>query len=386
LTFITATQIHSGKSWLPEGTVLEISDGGRIENIHPGATIPPENIKRYEGILCPGFVNAHGHLELSHLKGQIAEGGGLVDFIRAVMALRSSFSAEEKEAAIGAALAEMKEKGIVAIGDIANSPDTLGFRRGAGMHIHTFIEALGFTEEKAADRFSFSEQLYQRFAAQEADFILRQSIGPHAPYSISEKLFSLLNAYGAGQTLSIHSQETAAENEWYERKAGGLQHFYEALSIDTGFFRPSGKTSLQTWLPWLDRPARLILVHNTFISEADIAFLGRPEQDIFLCLCPRANLYIERRLPPVALLDASGLDICLGTDSLASNHSLSILSEMQQLYQHFPDISIEKLIRWATWNGARALDMEGRIGSFSEGRKPGILLMDEALDKVEVIA
>lgn len=386
MKFLTATQIHNGKTWLPEDTVLEVSDEGRIVHILKAASVPPDQVLHYEGILCPGFVNAHGHLELSHLKGQIAEGGELVHFIRAVMALRSSFSAAEKEKAIAAALEEMKQNGIVALGDIANSPDTVTFRPGAGMHIHTFIEALGFTEEKAGDRFSFSEKLYRQFAAQKGAFILRQSIVPHAPYSISGKLFNLINASGAGRTLSIHNQETAAENEWYERKTGGLQDFYEALSIDTGFFRPSGKTSLQTWLPWLDRAARLILVHNTYISEADIDLLKRQEQDIFLCLCPNANLYIERRLPPVALMDAKGMDLCLGTDSLASNHGLSILSEMRQLHRHFPDISLEKLIRWATWNGARALNIEDVAGHFSEGGQPGILLINQALDNVEVIA
>ncbi len=120
---------------------------------------------------------------------------------------------------------------------------------------------------------------------------------------------------------------------------------------------------------------RTLLVHNTFTSEADIRFALSTHQHLFWCLCPNANLYIENRLPDVMLMMNQGLTITLGTDSLASNHQLSILAEMYTLQQHL-DIPFEVLLRWATLNGAAFLGLDNLFGSLQPGRKPGIILIE----------
>jgi cytosine/adenosine deaminase-related metal-dependent hydrolase len=91
--------------------------------------------------------------------------------------------------------------------------------------------------------------------------------------------------------------------------------------------------------------------------------------------CPNSNLYIENQLPPVFLFRKENLNICLGTDSLASNHELSVLAEMITLQIHFPEIKLEELVCWATLNGAKALKMENRFGSFEVGKNPGVNLI-----------
>lgn len=374
LSYLSAARIHNGLEWLPAGTVIETGPAGSITALHPAGVIPAEQVQHFDGILCPGFVNAHCHLELSHMKGAIAEGNKLVPFLQAVMTGRNNFSATDKTTALEAAIAETRQNGIVAVGDIANGTDTLAFRQEAGFHIHTFVESIGFTDTNTAGRFAYSVQVYEQFAAQEShNRLLRQSIVPHAPYSVSGSMFEHIDRFDPGSILSVHNEETEAENDLYRNKNGAMFDLYQTLHIDAAFFHPSGKTSLQTYVPLLDKAHPLILVHNTFMEADDITFLEQSGREVYLCLCPRANWYIERRLPPVLQFAASGLPVCLGTDSLASTHSLSIWAEINMLQKHFPELTLEQLLCWATYNGARALHMESVIGSIAPGKQPGII-------------
>lgn len=349
-----------------------------INAVLKAGAVRSEEVKHFEGMLCPGFVNAHCHLELSHMKGVVEEGNRLVPFLQAVMLGRNNFSAEEKATALQAALNETRNNGIVAVGDIANGPDTLPFREKAGFHIHTFVESIGFTETNLEDRFAWPVNVFGKFSGQQSgSHVLRQSIVPHAPYSVSKGMFALIDHFEPGSLISIHNEETQAENDFYSNKTGEMFDLYQALNIDTAFFQSSGKTSLQTYLPYLDPAHPVILVHNTFTNQEDLDWLNASGRNIFLCLCPNANWFIERRLPQVGLLMERGLPICLGTDSLASNHQLSIWSEVQLLQKHFPEIALEVLLRWATFNGALALNMESIVGSFEPGKKPGVVNIKE---------
>jgi aminodeoxyfutalosine deaminase len=376
LKYYSATKIHNGNHWLPQGSIIAITSDGCIQQILQHNDVDTEKVIHYDGILCPGFVNAHCHIELSHMKGAIAEGDTLVPFLQSVMLGRNQFSEEDKKTAILAALQEMKTNGIVAVGDIANATDTLEYRPAAGFHIHTFVEAIGFTEENTTQRFEWPTQVFNRFKEQQPERegqILKQSIVPHAPYSVSESMFKLINDFEGDSILSIHNEETAAENEFYKNKTGQMFDLYETLKIDVSFFNASGKTSLQTYLPFLSLSHPLILVHNTFMNPEDLALLKENNRMVTLCLCPNANWYIERKMPPVKLFMESGLPICLGTDSYASNHQLSIWSEIQTIQKHFPEISLEQLLVWATSNGAKALGMEHLVGTLETGKKPGLL-------------
>jgi aminodeoxyfutalosine deaminase len=282
LNYLSADRIHDGKNWLPAGTIIEIANDGTIVAIHAPGAIPVEQVRHVEGILCPGFVNAHCHLELSHMKDAIAEGHKLVPFLQAVMTGRNTFTEAGKTEALQRAIADMRRNGIVAVGDIANGTDTLAHRPTAGLHIHTFVESIGFTETKAADRFAYAEQVYHQFAQQESEaYRLRQSIVPHAPYSVSAPLFSLINSFDQGGLLSIHNEETEAENELYRSKEGDMFQLYQTLNIDASFFQPSGKTSLQTYLPLLPDRNPVILVHNTYIDREDLDFLAHSGKEIY---------------------------------------------------------------------------------------------------------
>ncbi len=116
--------MHTGKEWAGQDAVLLTTEEGIIIDILPPSDAG-EEVQKLEGILCPGFVNAHCHLELSHLKGHIPPHTGMVDFLLQVMQLRR-FRMEEKLKSMDAALAEMKANGVVAVGDISNGTDSIG--------------------------------------------------------------------------------------------------------------------------------------------------------------------------------------------------------------------------------------------------------------------
>ena len=119
----------------------------------------------------------------------------------------------------------------------------------------------------------------------------------------------------------------------------------------------------------------LILVHNTFSDRETVRQILK-RGNTFWCLCPNANLYIENKVPPAVMLSSEGCEIVIGTDSLASNHKLSILSELKTLQSYFPSLKLEEMIRWATINGAKALGEEQSYGKIEPGKKPGLLLLE----------
>jgi cytosine/adenosine deaminase-related metal-dependent hydrolase len=182
----------------------------------------------------------------------------------------------------------------------------------------------------------------------------------------------LIDAHSDG-VICIHNQESREEDKYYLRKEGGVQDLLHTLGIDDSLFTPSGHSSLQTYLEWLSPTHPFIFVHNTYTSREDVQYAHKRLKQAYWCFCPNANLYIENTLPDIDMFISEGARICIGTDSLASNHSLSILSELQSIKKHYLHISWEILLQWATSTGAQALGMQGIIGNIEPGKKPGML-------------
>lgn len=374
---ISATYIFPvNKPPLKNGILICEDDGKILELIDTNGQLKEEaGLEHYSGILVPGFVNAHCHLELSHLKGKVPEKTGLGEFLGAINQLRNQ-DEQNHEEAVKKTDRLLFSEGIVAVGDISNSLLSIETKRKSKIVYNTFAEAFGFHPSRAKRAFDFACYTEQVFHENH----LLASVVPHSAYSVSKSLFKKIapKAVADKSLLSIHNQESEAEMLFFKDGSGPIKfHLQNNLGLDTSHWNPDDKSSLETILNYLPEENQLLLVHNTFTNETDIEKLKsrRKTENTFLVLCPNSNLYIENKLPDVSLFRKHNLNICLGTDSLASNHKLSVLGEMITIQQNFPNISLEELIKWGTLNGAKALQAENRFGSFEPMKKPGVNLI-----------
>ncbi|MER3497552.1 MAG: amidohydrolase [Chitinophagaceae bacterium] len=382
---LQATQLFTGFQLLNNDYVLVVKNNGEIEKIIP-VSEAGEGIEKFEGILSPGFINCHCHLELSHMKGLIPEQTGLVDFVLKVVNERHH-STEKILEAIARAVSEMQNNGIVAVGDICNNDLTIAEKQRKNLHYYNFIEASGWLPQISKIRFERAHQLYQQFKTKLPD--CEATIVPHAPYSVSENLWQEIQPYFQNETVTIHNQETVFEDEFFTTGSGEFLRLYEKLNIDNSHHQPAQTSSLQSYFEKLTRAKNILLVHNTFTKQEDISFVQRQTNNhqlqIFFCLCANANLYIEKSLPPVELLMSNNCQLVLGTDSLASNWSLNILDEIKTIQKNFPQIAIEEMMKWATINGAKALNMAHELGSFEKGKRPGVNLITPKMTVKKII-
>ena len=367
-----ATQIFTGTELLGDQLVLITQKDGTIEAL-VGIEDAGEEVQNFEGVLTPGLINAHCHLELSHMKGMIPAHTGLQEFVKQIVALRSVDSIIVEEA-IEAAAEEMYQNGIVAVGDICNTLDTLAQKEKHKIAYYSFVELYDLDPTRSYDKMQVGLKIQETFQ----DNCIRASLVPHAPYSVSFNLWKLLSNHFGAHTITMHNQETSDENEFFEKKSGSFLGMYERTKVSLDFFEATGLSSLQSVLPYFKKAARSILVHNSFSSAADIKAVQKQMPNTFWCLCPNANQYIEQTMPPIELLRTNGANIVIGTDSYASNWSLNILDEIKTIQKYNPSIPLSEMLSWATLNGASALQMDKTLGSFEKGKKPGLVLIKGA--------
>ncbi|MDO8994322.1 MAG: amidohydrolase family protein, partial [Daejeonella sp.] len=294
LRYLSADYVFPASSEPVKDGVVVLNESGEVIDLldpNQGLTTPGK-IEYYQGIIVPGFVNSHCHLELSHLHGKIPQGTGLVTFVKAVISQRTA-DEEEVLTAMKTNDQLMSDNGIVAVGDISNNHFSKSVKENSRIYYHTFVELLGFDPEKAETVFNKALKLKFDFAP------LPASIVPHAPYSVSEKLFGLLREYSESHRnlCSMHNQESRAETDLFMNKSGGFPDFYKMLNLDLNFFKARYQSSIQCILPLFSAKQRTLLVHNTYTSPEDIGVASASGKEITWCFCPNANLYIEGRLP-----------------------------------------------------------------------------------------
>lgn len=348
-----------------QGTVLSIEQCDNIDSL-------PQT-EYHNGILIPGMSNAHCHLELSFFKGAIPQQVGMVDFIRHVVSKRDNYSRDlQQQRAIEEDIL-MWNEGIQAVGDVSN--DTTSFPakvrslREGRMRYHTFAEFFGLPADSDMEAFYHTAVDPLLTAAEQQGLTITPS--QHSTYLMSDKLFKRA---AASPLMSIHFMETPAEVDFFERK-GGIYDMACAMS-ETGEmdFLSYGSHSKRL-VGSLPKDAHLLLIHNTQMKEEDLKRIMNHFTDVTFVLCPRSNYYIDAQFPPAEMFYKAGARVALGTDSLSSNTSLSLIEDVKWVSKHNPDIPLEAILQWVTLNGAQALRFGDEIGSFEVGKRPGAVLV-----------
>ena len=385
ITYHTADYVYPITSAPIKGGIVGVDEGGRITDVlnpaSPHFTAPASAPKRHAGILTPGFVNAHCHLELSHLKGVSETGKTLLPFLVDVVTLRGS-----DQTTIDAAIAEqdglMWQAGVQAVGDICNKTDTAATKRASKIRYYSFVEMFDFLQpQQARTNFENYREVYEQQAgAVDAGPETKdmKSAVPHAPYTVSDPLYAMINGLNTGgETVSIHNQETPAEEALFMTGGGPFVEFFAGFGASLEQFNATGQSSIYHAMARMDPAKRTLFVHNTLTDEVAIETAHAWGQNgVYWATCPNANLYIENRLPRYDTFIKVGAKVCIGTDSLTSNWQLSVLEELKTIARYQSYVPFATLLTWATINGAEALQFDGELGSLEVGKAPGLLRLE----------
>lgn len=361
---------------LAENKVIVTDEAGRILSVDDADMHRSDEVRKVEGAIIPGMVNTHCHLELSHMKGYVPTGTKLIPFIKNVVQHRH-FPADIIQQAIMDADRYMHENGIVAVGDISNTGDTLEVKLSSPIRYYTFVEMFDFlSEDKTAATIDLYEPVFQAFREKSGtkDQVSRV---PHAPYTVSPALFRYLRSQNESDVvISIHNQETLPEIELFLSGTGDFIDFYRGFGNLLSDFQSTGKSSIYYAMEHMAGEQPTLFVHNTLTRAEDIAAAGEWGKKIFWATCANANLYIENRLPEYRHFVESNQKMTIGTDSLTSNWQLSVWDEILTIGKYNSWLSLETLLQWATLNGAMALGFEDELGSITPGKKPGLVRVD----------
>ena len=379
----SSDQIYTSIGPVLHNSVIITDENGKILGIDNLSLHDTASIKKLDGIICPGFINTHCHLELSHMKGKVDTGTGLLPFLKKVVGFRD-IDQDIILQAIKDGDEEMYKNGIVAVGDISNKTDTAAIKNSSKLDYYTFVEMFDFLQPSMTA--STISQYRDVMNGQSDTGYNNKSYVPHAPYTVSPDLFNFVNDHNqAGQTVSIHNQETVAEDELFQKGTGGFRDFYNGFGFSLDHFKPSGLTSIHYAIHHLKPIFKTIFVHNTLTSRSDVQAAQAWNANTFWASCPNANLYIENRLPDYSVFIDTEAKVTLGTDSLTSNWQLSIWEEIKTLQKYASYVPLETLLIWATIHGAQALGYNDRLGSIEVGKTPGLVHIGNDGEPVRLI-
>jgi cytosine/adenosine deaminase-related metal-dependent hydrolase len=349
-----------------------VAAGDRIVAVGPAAEMLPG----FKGLICdhgagailPGLVNCHVHLEFSALAGQVPPQARWEDWLETTLAAHGALSPGEGEAGIAGGIEALSQSGAALVGEVTNTGASWTRLKNGPLSYHLFYECLGFN---LLEQFELPE-VFPFFGQPEVAATPWISAGAHAPYSVSAALFRAVAEWNAARLgpQMVHLAESRAELDFLASGNG----FCEGLLKNRGRwvtgFQPPG-VSPPAYLHSLEfLGPRTLAVHGAWLSATDCELLAAT--GTWLVLCPRANRYTGAGMAPVPELLDAGVNLALGTDSLAGNWDLNLFGEMLWLRQNYPACPGELWLRLGTLNGARSLGREGDYGSLEPGKRAAI--------------
>jgi cytosine/adenosine deaminase-related metal-dependent hydrolase len=328
-----------------------------------------------EGVLLPGLVNAHTHLELSALRDLSRLGVSYGDWLREVRTALAALTADAAAPAIASGVAECIAAGTALVGDVSDRGWSVRPLVRSPLAGRVFHEVVGFDPRQAEPVLA---EVRGRLAAAESasSEAFRHSLAPHAPYSVSMRLLRLIRGVNAqdGRPTAIHLAESAAEDEFFATGEGPIQRLKAELGTTVSGWEPPGEPSVQylARIGWFE--GRQIAAHGTQLSARGIEILRRAPGPVTVCLCPRSNRTLDVGKAPARALAAAGVPLALGTDSLASAPSLSLFDELAAAAADY-GLEPESLLHAATLGGATALGFGAEHGAIAPGRAARLIAL-----------
>jgi cytosine/adenosine deaminase-related metal-dependent hydrolase len=357
---IAAPPIRSGRVAVEGGRVVWVGAAGDA-----GA---PDGVVRDlgPGILLPGLVNAHCHLELSHLGGKLPFGAGFVPWVESMVAARGCFSEDEMRSATRVAIRFLEESGTAAVGDVSNALGHLDLLAGSGLAAVVFLELLAWDPEKADSTLSWAEELLAG-ARPKLRPGLDLRLAAHAPHSCSAAL--LRSLVGRGGPSAIHLAESSDEANFLRDGGGSWPAFLHKRGLAHVAFAPTGTSPVRYAASLGVLHPRLVAAHGVQVDAEDRELLAR--RGVHVVLCPRSNRNLGVGTADLPGLLASGVRLALGTDSLASVETLDVLDDAVLLHRSFPRVDPAAIVRMATLGGAEALGFDD-VGAILPGRRAAL--------------
>ena len=356
---------------------VEYYDDGTIAGIGPCDDIHAEE-HFYQGAIVPGFVNAHCHVELSHLHGKFRKGTGMAGFIDQINELRDWAGPEVKTRLVKEWMDKMWADGVSAMADISNDDSSFAVKAVHPMYTRTFLEVFGSEPHMCDGVMADVTALNEVSDAAGID----AAPTPHSCYTMSPQLLTASAAAGLARGfISYHSQESMEEEELIRSGSGAMYDNRKRSGMSTP--PVTGESSLKYFLDRLAdaKPGpydeHILLVHNVCLAQDDIDAARKVMNNVFWAICPLSNIFIHDALPPVELMRKNNLDVMIGTDSLSSNDDLDVVKEIVCLHENFPQVPMNELLVWSSLNGARFLSKDDMLGTLTVGKKPGIVYISD---------
>lgn len=364
------------------GGALAVADGrivdaGPLDRLRSEYSAP---VREFPGcVIMPGLVNAHTHLELTHFpswrvrKGIDYSPRTYVDWVIQVIKIRRSLTREELEHSVREGLRMSLECGTTAIGEILSDRTLIPLYLGADISGRLFYEAIGQDPERCAHLLAEIDDSLSAFPAGS----LRPGVSPHASHTLSPLFMQEITALARTRSvpIAIHLAESREEVSFLHDSSGKIAELLYPFAGWDAYLPAPRRTTPTAYLDSLgvlgDSTA---VVHCVHVVPADAELLKK--RGVTAILCPRSNDRLVVGKAPAALLKKAGITLALGTDSLASNDSLSMWDEMRFLRKEFPSVfSPDEVLAMATINAARALALDGETGSLEKGKRADFLVV-----------
>jgi cytosine/adenosine deaminase-related metal-dependent hydrolase len=315
-----------------------------------------------EVVLSPGLINAHCHLDYSDLKDKVEWHGSFMEWLLKLVSLKKQRTEEQYRAAIVAGLDQLRRSGTTTVVNVESFPQVIDHLPESSLRIWWCLELIDFNRGISAEE----------LARQAEEFIAAHPVAwggfglsPHAPYTASAALCRLAAQYTRARNipLTTHLAESEEEDDMFRRGAGPMYDYFLRAGRDMSDCKRIGPVQLMAECEVLG--PSFLAVHANCLTPQDITLLKNSGSHIVHC--PKSHRFFGRRTAWLPAFWQNNMNVCLGTDSLASNDTLDMFAEMQAVAREFPRLEAEQILRMATVCGGKALNLPDKLGMITPG-------------------